>query len=273
MMHPLKRLIGALLPSRSPGPGPGRRIVFDRQPDVIYAIGDIHGCLDLLLELEAMIADDATAFEGERLLISLGDGVDRGPSTAQVVDHLRGPAPAGLRRINLMGNHEAMMLDFLRHPRGDSTWLSANGGGPAMLSYGVSAEALARVDQRTAAQLVQRHVPAEHQDYLAALPVMVETPGAIFVHAGLRPGTAVADQSDDDLLWYRDEYRDDFAEFGKVVVHGHTPRSTPLLTPHRIAVDTGAVLSGQLTAVRITPAGPPVLFSTPRRPMPGKAAA
>lgn len=269
----LKRLIGALLPSRAPAPPPANRIVFDQQPAVIYAVGDIHGCLDLLKELEAKIAEDAAGVEGQGWLVSLGDGVDRGPSTAQVIDHLRGPAPAGLKRLNLMGNHEAMMLDFIRRPRGDSSWIGTNGGAAAMMSYGVPAEVLANLTTFTAGEIVDRYIPKHHIEYLSALPVMLETPSAIFVHAGMRPGVTIPNQSDDDLLWYRDEYREDFAEFGKVVVHGHTPRDTPLVSPSRIAVDTGAVLTGQLTAVRITPSGPPELLATPRRPMPRKGAA
>lgn len=266
---PFQRLLEAMLPPRPPR---SNRLVVATQPAAIYAIGDIHGCIDLLEELEAMIVADAAAFEGECWILSLGDGVDRGPATAQVIDHLRDPSPGGLRRLNLMGNHEAMMLDFIDHPRGDSTWITSNGGAPALMSYGVPAEKLIGMTNREAERLVQSHIPSEHVAYMRALPVLVETPGALFVHAGLRPGTALAAQSDEDLLWYRDEYRNDFAEFGKVVVHGHTPRDTPLVTPHRIAVDTGAVLTGQLTAVRITPTGPPALFSTPRRPMPGRRA-
>lgn len=269
MPGPFKRLLEAMLPSRAPS----NRLVVETQPAAIYAVGDIHGCLDLLEELEAMIVADAAAFEGERWILSLGDGVDRGLSTARVIDHLRDPAPAGLKRVNLMGNHEAMMLDFIDHPRGDSTWITSNGGAPALMSYGVPAEKLIGMTNREAAQLVASYIPTEHIDYMRALPVLVETPAAIFVHAGLRPGTALSAQSDEDLLWFRDEYRNDFAEFGKVVVHGHTPRDTPLVTEHRIAVDTGAVLTGQLTAVRITPSGPPVLLSTPRRPMPARRTA
>src|SRR5690606_3770148 len=111
-------------------------------------------CLDLLLELEAQIAADAAELGGEGWLVTLGDGVDRGPATAQVIDHLRGPAPAGLRRINLMGNHEAMMLDFLRRPRADSLWLRF-GGIEALMSYGVPADRLERLDDRMVGQLVQ----------------------------------------------------------------------------------------------------------------------
>ena len=260
-MPRFRRLVESLLPRRTPARPPQSRLRVTEQPDAIYAIGDIHGRLDLLLELEAQIATDATgATPGERWLVTLGDAIDRGPSSAQVIDHLRAPAPAGLRRINLMGNHEAMLRDFLLRPRATSGWLE-QGGKETLASYGVPTGTLARLDHRLVQQLAS-YIPAEHVDYLNALPVLLDTPAALFAHAGLRPGVTVARQSEDDLLWYRDAFAADFAEFGRPVVHGHTMRDVPLLTPYRIAIDTAAVLSGRLTAVRIAAHDPPKLFST-----------
>jgi serine/threonine protein phosphatase 1 len=265
MMAALRRLIETWLPPRSPARPAANRLTVTEAPEAIYAIGDIHGCLDLLVELEAQIAADAADARAERWLVTLGDVVDRGPASAQVIDHLRRPAPAGLRRINLMGNHEAMMLDFLHRPRAGSMWLE-NGGTETLASYGVPMDKLMRLDNRSAQQIVDSYIPSEHFDYLAALPVLLDTPAALFVHAGLRPGTGVAQQSDEDLLWFRDEFRSDFAEFGRPVVHGHTMREAPLVTPFRIAIDTAAVVSGHLTAVRIDGVEPPRLFSTLGRP-------
>jgi len=260
-MAALRRLIEAWLPQRWPARPVANRLTFAGAPEAIYAIGDIHGCLDLLLELEEKIAADAAHAEGERWLVTLGDVVDRGPASAQVIDHLRRPAPAGLHRINLMGNHEAMMLDFLHRPRATSAWLES-GGIETLASYGVPIDKLLRLDNRSADQIVASYIPTEHFDYLAALPVLLDTPAALFVHAGLRPGVGIAQQVDEDMLWYRDEFRSDFAEFDRPVVHGHTMREQALVTPHRIAIDTAAVVSGQLTAVRIGRSGQPRLFST-----------
>lgn len=266
-MAALRRLIETLLPQRAPAQPAANRVTVTDMPEAIYAIGDVHGCLDLLLELEAQIAADAADATGERWLVTLGDVVDRGSSSGQVIDHLLRPAPAGLRRINLMGNHEAMMLDFLHRPRADSMWLE-NGGIETLASYGVPVDRLMRLDGRQAQQIVASYIPDEHVDYVSHLPLLLDTPAALFVHAGLRPGIPIDRQRDEDLLWYRDEFRADFAEFVRPVVHGHTMRDEPLLTPHRIAIDTAAVVSGRLTAVRIGSSGPPVLFSTERRAAP-----
>ena len=188
----------------------GRMIRVDQHPAAIYAIGDIHGCRDQLVALEAAIAADAAGLDGDAWLVTLGDVVDRGPASAQVVDHVRGPAPAGLKRINLMGNHEAMMLDFLERPRAGASWLES-GGFETLASYGIPHDKLMSLTTRTAGQLVESYVPAEHVEYLRGLPVLVETPRAIFVHAGLRPGVRVEAQRLDDLIWYRDGFSAEFA--------------------------------------------------------------
>ncbi len=263
-MAALRRLIKSWLPQRLPARPAANRLTVAESPEAIYAIGDVHGCLDLLVDIEAQIAADADHAGGERWLVTLGDVVDRGPASAQVIDHLLRPAPAGLRRINLMGNHEAMMLDFLHRPRAGSMWLES-GGTETLASYGVPTDKLLRLDNRSAQQIVASYIPAEHFDYLAALPVLLDTPTALFVHAGLRPGIGIPQQADEDLLWFRDQFLSDFAEFGRPVVHGHTMRQQALVTPHRIAIDTAAVESGQLTAVRIGLSGPR-LFSTSSGP-------
>jgi len=260
----LARFIESWLPRRPSGDATVNRLTVAVAPAAIYAIGDIHGCLDLLGELEAQIAADAANVQGECWLVTLGDAVDRGPASAQVIDHLLRPAPAGLRRINLMGNHEAMMLEFLHRPRAGSMWLQS-GGIETLASYGVPHDKLTRLDNRSAAHIVASYIPSEHFDYLSGLAVLLDTPLATLVHAGLRPGVGIAQQRDEDLLWFRDDFRSDYAEFARPVVHGHTMRDEPLVTPHRIAIDTAAVLSGRLTAVRLGAAEPPRLFATDDR--------
>jgi serine/threonine protein phosphatase 1 len=126
-------------------------------------------------------------------------------------------------------------------------------------------DGVGQLDAARLGELIRNHMPQEHLDYLRALPILLETPRAVFVHAGLRPGVGVAAQRDEDLLWYRDEFRADYAEFGKPVVHGHTMREAPLVSPFRIAIDTAAVAGGSLTAVRITRDGSVRVMSSAAR--------
>ena len=240
------------------------RLTFPSDPAAIYAIGDVHGELQLLRALEAKIVADAAERGGEAWIVVLGDVIDRGPSSAQVIDHLMREPPAGLRRFVLKGNHEAMFADLARNPRPPAPWLDL-GGRETLQSYGVPARHLeVRLDPRTFGSIVSTFVPKDHLAFLDSLPVAIETPSAIFVHAGLQPGVALDQQLEDDLLWFRDGFTADYAEFGRVVVHGHTPRDQALVSPFRVAVDTGACVSGRLTAARIA-AGEPVLLLVAER--------
>lgn len=258
----VRRLLDLFASSNPDDRSVAPRLMRDRQPERIYAVGDVHGCLDLLKRLETQIVADAEGAPGEKLIVMLGDLIDRGPASAQVIDHMLRRPPAGFERICLRGNHEAMMLAFIRNPRRGAVWLE-NGGREALLSYGLPSDTLLRgLAPRVLDNLIQSHVPTEHIEFLERMPVLLDTPEAIFSHAGLRPGVKLAAQSDEDLMWYRDNYHDDFAEFGRPVVHGHTPRDEALVTRYRIAIDTGAYVNGRLTSVRIVPgAAPTLLFS------------
>jgi serine/threonine protein phosphatase 1 len=228
-------------------------LTFERDPTLAYAIGDVHGCLALLLELEALIFADAAALgpqAGETWIVMLGDYVDRGPDSAGVLDHLLRPLPAPFRRLMVAGNHEERMLDFLNAPGPDSDWL-ALGGGETLRSYGLSEDALFAARRSGQAALLDSHIPGEHRQLLETLPGMLVTPGYVFVHAGLRPGVPLDEQHPSDLMWIRDKFRNDYAEFGRLVVHGHTPTKIPLVSEHRINIDTGAYATGKLTAVRL----------------------
>lgn len=264
---PLQRLLERLGLGRS---APGRerlaanRLVFSEHPAAVYAIGDVHGELQLLRELEDRIATDAAGAGGECWMVVLGDVIDRGPSSAQVIDHLMRPPPAGLRRFVLKGNHEGMFVDLVRDPRPPAAWLDL-GGRETLQSYGVPTRHLeVKLDPRTFANIVSTFVPKEHIGFLEALPVALETPSAIFVHAGLQPGIPLEEQLEDDLLWFRDGFAADYEEFGRVVVHGHTPRDEALVTPFRVAIDTGACVSGRLTAARISATEPVRLLQVQR---------
>jgi len=232
------------------------------RPALLYAIGDVHGCLDALKALEARIIADAADTPGEKWIVMLGDYVDRGPHSAQVLDHLTARPPSGFSRICLRGNHEEAMLDALEDPRAIDTWLGF-GSEATLASYGLSAtqiEDLARPGRAASRQqLLHAYVPDEHIAFLRNLPVMLTVPGYILVHAGLRPGVATTAQLDRDLMWIRGEFLAANHDFGAVVIHGHTPADEPYLSARRVGIDTACFASGTLTAVRVDDDGVRVL--------------
>jgi serine/threonine protein phosphatase 1 len=221
----------------SPAPAalpPGRRI---------YAIGDIHGCARQLASLHDSIATDFAARPiASALLLHIGDYVDRGADTAGVIARLVDGCPIpGLDMVNLMGNHESTMLEALAGERAAGTdWLFA-GGKAALESYGIDPEGPR--DQWA------RLIPQSHQAFLRNLVLMHREGGYAFIHAGVRPGIALEDQARDDLLRSRQPFLYSEANFGAVVVHGHTPVKAPVIRHNRIAIDTGAVFGGQLTCL------------------------
>jgi len=225
-----------------------------RWPDVVYAIGDVHGCLDLLLSVEALIAQDARAYSGEKLIVMLGDYVDRGPDSARVLDHLTSRPMPGFERICLAGNHEAIMADVIEQPRYLAGWVLV-GGDATLSSYGLAASRLATMGEARRKALLSAYIPREHLDFLGALPAALQFPGVTFVHASLRPGIALEDQSEQDLLWTRPSPSDGASPGGNMVIHGHDQARAPVLLPSRICLDTGACTTGILTALRLSRTG------------------
>lgn len=252
-MRVLQRMFGRDRGNAAGAAPPPARIVSAERPAVIYAIGDVHGHLQLLRAIEALIVEDAKSVSGEKWIVMLGDYIDRGPDSARVIDHLLSPPPSGFTRLCIAGNHEAEMVNFMRSPRPGSAWLEF-GGRETLRSYGIGDERL-EGNRRMLQQVVASHVPDEHLEFIASLPVMIETPDFVFVHAGIRPGVATADQALQDLLWYRDDFAASYDELGKTVVHGHTMREEVLVSARRIGVDTGAFLTGRLSAVKLTASG------------------
>ena len=255
----LKALLAALRGRpRRPADPAGAWLDAPQRPALLYAVGDIHGCLDALLELEDRISADARDVAGEKWIVHLGDYIDRGPRSAQVIDHLLAAPPVGFRRICLRGNHEAMMLAALADPANIEPWL-ALGGDRAMASYGIGAAQIETLRRRSrtprALRVLQAHIPDEHVTFLRELATVLRVPGYIFVHAGLRPGIAPSAQSEADMLWIRDEFIDTGHDFGAVVVHGHTPVHEPRVDEHRIGIDTGCFMTGRLTALRVDVGG------------------
>ena len=214
----------------------------------LYAIGDIHGCLELLEELLAAIEQDAQG--RAKQLIFLGDYVDRGPDSKGVVEKLLAIQEDTQNTIFLKGNHEAVMLDFLVEPEDTFHWLDW-GGAETLESYGVSNIA-GRSGGDLCAELLEL-LPQTHLTFLKSLALKHMDGDFVFVHAGIRPGIAFDEQKEEDLLWIRKRFHKakEAERPDKVIVHGHTPIKKPLDAGWRIAIDTGACWNGKLTAVVI----------------------
>lgn len=221
---------------------PGRRI---------YAVGDVHGRHDLLSRMRDLIAADLTRHEhDEALIVFLGDYVDRGPHSRAVLDALTAadfPAPI----LPLLGNHEAMLLEFLSRPETGETWRKF-GGIETVHSYGVDTSDLRAAKNLPAvADELRRAMPPHHLEFLHGLALTHSAGEYFFCHAGVRPGVPLAQQTEEDLLWIREDFIGSEADFGAVVVHGHTPGEKPLVRENAIGIDTGAYITGRLTCLAL----------------------
>lgn len=216
----------------------------------VYAIGDIHGRLDLLDLLLAQIdADDAGRGPAETTLIFLGDLVDRGDDSAGVVTRLLQLSQTGRDVRVIAGNHEEILLSALDGDAKALRLFCRVGGRETMLSYGLSAPDYERLDYAEVAERLGTLVPPEHQAFLRALETMVVIGDYAFVHAGVRPSVALDAQRPADLRWIRDPFLDHRGLLEKRIVHGHTVSEEVEWLPHRIGIDTGAYTSGRLTAL------------------------
>lgn len=229
--------------NRVPVVSPGTRV---------YAVGDIHGRLDLLTQLHALIVADAAAAAAERrVLVYVGDYVDRGPDSAEVIELLLEQPLPGFEIVHLLGNHEDTFLRFPGDVSVGPSWLHY-GGVETLLSYGIDIHANAWRDERELRRLqaeVRRRVPRRHVEFLRNMPLVHIEGDYLFVHAGIRPGVPIEGQVPDDLLWIRGEFLHSPRDHGMVVVHGHTITETPDLQPNRIGIDTGAFYSNRLTCL------------------------
>jgi serine/threonine protein phosphatase 1 len=203
----------------------------------LYAIGDIHGNLDLLEQLLEKLQPDLTRDQ----LIFMGDYIDRGPRSKGVVDyvlHLRNQAPPE-QVVCLKGNHEAMFLNFLQGR--DRDLFMFNGGLSTIRDYWGE-------DWEKLGELV---LPPDHRRFFEELPLYYETRHYIFVHGGLHPGVPLKEQGEEDLLWIRGKFIASMEDFGKKVIFGHTPFREPLVMPNKIGIDTGAAYDNLLTCLRL----------------------
>jgi serine/threonine protein phosphatase 1 len=223
------------------------------QGEVVYAIGDIHGRADLLGNLLRQIETDAAAHPDLLLrLVMLGDYIDRGAESRRVLDILvELKRRSHGRMIALRGNHEEAMLEFLDDPKTGAAWCEF-GGRETLISYGVGPPRSRQPEELTAARdALLSILPEEHFRFLKDLEPFAEIGDYLFVHAGLRPRRVLAEQTEEDMLWIRDEFLNAPPWMPQVIVHGHTPFAEPSEGPGRIGIDTGAYATGVLTALRL----------------------
>lgn len=246
-------LVGALRRWLRAPQTPPERIARTPAGVVVYAVGDIHGCLKPLRQLLALIREDAARSGLEPILIFLGDYIDRGPDSKGVVDELIWLSRDSFARVSLLrGNHDDALLRFIEDPIESAAWLD-HGGGVTLQSYDVTPPAT-RGDPdalKQAARDLSAALPPSHLEFFQSLGGIATIGDYVFVHAGLRPGVSIEEQTSHDILWIRSEFLNSKVEFPKVVVHGHTPVEVPYRDRRRIGVDTGAYATGVLTAVRL----------------------
>jgi serine/threonine protein phosphatase 1 len=221
--------------------------------DRVYAIGDVHGRSDLLDRLYRLIRLDAdNEPPGRRVVVHLGDYVDRGPDSRGVIERVMAPPLPGFQPVALIGNHDFMMRAFLADPRQVGPGWMMNGAAATLASYGVDPpQRIEGGELERAARDLDAALPARHRAFLDRLAPLYRDDRFLFVHAGIRPGIAPEAQTLDDLIWIREEFLDSPADHGAIVVHGHSITREPDFRPNRIGIDTGAYRSGRLTALRL----------------------
>lgn len=215
---------------------------------VIYAVGDIHGEYDILMQMLDCIQQDARIYAKglHPTIVFLGDYVDRGPKIRAVVDCLCGEAPSGALR----GNHEQAMLDFINDPVANVAWLNF-GGRATLQSYSVAPPSGKPDSLLISRNHLQNELPDHHTQWLNNLTLSLVIGDFAFVHAGIRPGVTLSAQSKDDLLWIREPFLGYQRRFEKTIVHGHTISPFPEYRPNRIGLDTGAFSSGILSCAAL----------------------
>jgi serine/threonine protein phosphatase 1 len=225
--------------SREPRLPPGVRI---------YAIGDIHGRLDLIERLyEKIEADRAQNPIDKTVEVFLGDYVDRGPSSKGVLDWLIAGPNSSSKRVTLQGNHELFLMEFLNDASVIGSW-GQYGGLETLYSYGLRFKMPLGEDQWEDVQAQLRKVmPSQHLAFLRSCVLSSAMGGYFFAHAGVNPSVPLEAQVADDLLWIREPFLSYHKPLAKIIVHGHTPVEAPEIEPHRIGIDTGAFVTGKLT--------------------------
>lgn len=216
----------------------------------IYCVGDIHGRADLLQEIHDLIEADSRSFEGVRQVVYLGDYVDRGMQSREVVEMLSSCPLPDSHSVFLRGNHDQYVLDFLEDPARSHEWF-AYGGQATLISYGVGLNKIPGGFEELDAlrRELQHRLPASHHRFLSETRSCYTTGSYYFVHAGIRPGLDLDRQTLVDQLFIRDEFTSCRRNFQKIIVHGHTITERPEVLPNRIGIDTGAFSTGILTCL------------------------
>ena len=215
-----------------------------------YAVGDVHGRLDLLHLLLQQIEDHSCANPCDReYIVFLGDLIDRGPDSRGVIEFLMRARQFLPNPIFLAGNHEEMLLRIILEDNSQvHEWLTY-GGAEFVESYGVNADDLMHLSPPDAAAAIRNAVPDEHLQFLSEFADSFKVGDYFFTHAGVRPGVPLTEQAIRDLHWIREDFLNSPARFPAMIVHGHTISEAPDERPNRIGIDTGAYMTGVLTAL------------------------
>jgi serine/threonine protein phosphatase 1 len=241
----------------------------------VYAVGDIHGRVDLLDRLHTIILEDAADSRSgvENIVVYLGDYLDRGLYSKELIDFFLDEPLAGFEAIYLRGNHDQYFLDFLVDPDKGASWLRF-GGDATVYSYGV------RIPDKVAPEMRMVYirdrllevVPRRHLAFLGDLEMARMIGDYLFVHAGINPDRPLSKQTPEDLLWIREAFLESDRDFGKVVVHGHSVTSVPEVRENRIGIDTGACYSNNLTCLVLEGTGKRFLSTAQAEPRTGRVA-
>lgn len=219
-----------------------------------YVMGDIHGCHDILMENLDLLQEALKRDKNDtKYLIFLGDYIDRGFGSKQVIDMLLHKMSSQIEPIFILGNHEMFLLNFLDHPTEHAPWLEY-GGIETLRSYGVAIAKRPFTPEslEEMASTLRHHMPESHLHFLSTLKPCFECGDYFFVHAGIHPHKSFEDQTLFDLTTSRQLFLQHPHPFSKRIVHGHTPQNQIDILPHRINLDTGAYMTGVLGMIRIT---------------------
>lgn len=217
-----------------------------------YVVGDVHGRLDLLEQLLGSIEADISKRPSEKtLLVFLGDLIDRGPNSAEVIERLRTYNAASVRTVFLLGNHEEVLLRVLDGDAALITQWCWFGGRECLKNYGLDSDAIVQLDDEAALRAIRSVIPKEHVEFIGSFVDSCRFGDYLFVHAGIRPGVPIEEQAQSDLRWIREPFLMNDTDHGPIVVHGHTISDEVQERPNRIGIDTGAYRTGVLTSLVI----------------------